>query len=95
MSFSHNKPDHVKVPVTTTELGWILGWAQPDVEGFTPGAGFHEGLDHEAALVACIAEAAQRGISPEAYDAAVISSMMGNKYDKVLRLLLKKKGVTL
>lgn len=88
--YHQKRPDHVKVPVTTTELGWVLAWAQPDVKGHMPGAGFHEGLDFDAAKAACVAEAGARGISPDAYEATVISSVAGNPFDTVLALLNKK-----
>lgn len=91
VKYHQKRPDHVKTPVTTTETGWVLGYAQPDMLGHTPNAGFHAGLDYDSAVAACVAEAGARGISPEAYEATVISSVVGNKFDVVLALLKKKK----
>jgi hypothetical protein len=89
---SHAMPDWVKRPVETTELGWKLGYVVPNRYGYTPDAGFFADLDYNKALQHCKEDAKRWGISDEAYDATVISSVLAKNYDQALAVILKKRG---
>jgi hypothetical protein len=97
IELSHEKPGYVKHPVEARNGYWVLGLVEPNRKGLTPNGGIFEGNNYNDACKFCEEEAAARGISPEAYEATVTSSMFEQTFERALRVILifkenKKKG---
>jgi len=86
---THARPEYVKHPVQACDGYWVLGLVVPDQRGYTPNGGIFEGQDYKAAVRFCMDEAAGRGISNEACEAAVVSSMFPRTFDQALAAVLK------